>query len=63
MNAIPLDSEQAFKHAFDTRWALEETILSCKPLAISDLKAQLRILADRARDGADVEDHLRRLAD
>jgi hypothetical protein len=63
IDAIPTDltNEQEFKDAFDRKWAVEQTILSCKALTLADRNAQIKILAARAGDGADVADDLARL--
>jgi hypothetical protein len=63
IDAIPTDltNEQEFKDAFDRKWAVEQTILSCKALTLADRNAQIKILAARAGDGAEVADDLARL--
>ncbi len=59
IDAIPLG--QSIDEVFQRRWAVEESVLSCKATTIDELKAQLKILAARAADGADVADDLARL--
>jgi hypothetical protein len=56
-----LSHEQEFKGAFDRKWQIEETILSCRAVTIADRAMQIKILAGRARDGVDVADDLERL--
>jgi hypothetical protein len=53
---------ESINEAFDAKWTLERTILSCTALTLTDVKHQLRILARRAADGADVSADLARLA-
>jgi hypothetical protein len=65
LDAIPEDlaHEQEFKDAFDRKWAVEETVLSCKATTLDAIKDQIRILAARAHDLDDgVAEDLDRLA-
>ena len=50
LKALPDDlaSEAEFKETFDRRWALENLILERRVITLADLKAQLRVSADRA---------------
>jgi hypothetical protein len=50
LKALPNDlaSEAEFKETFDRRWALENLILERQVITLADLKAQLRVSADRA---------------
>jgi len=50
LQALPdnLASEAEFRQTFDRRWALENLILECKFISLAELKAQLRVSADRA---------------
>ena len=50
LKALPDDlaSEAEFKATFDRRWALENLILERKVITMAELKAQLRVSADRA---------------
>jgi hypothetical protein len=43
------------------KWAVEERILSYRATTLGALRKQLRVLADRARDGIDVARDLERL--
>ena len=60
IEAIPLG--QPIDEVFQRRWAIEETILSCRAVRLGDLKRQLAVLAQRAADGGDVAEDLARLA-
>jgi hypothetical protein len=65
LDAVPEDlaHEAEFNETFDKRWALEETILSCKATTLDAIKEQIRILAARAHDLDDgVAEDLERLA-
>jgi hypothetical protein len=65
IEAIPLDlsSEQEFKDAFDRKRAVERAVLECQALTLTELKQQIKILAQRARDVGDaVAEELERLA-
>jgi hypothetical protein len=53
----------SIEDSFGRKWVVEQAILSCTALTVDDLKAQIKILAGRARDGLDVADELARLAD
>jgi hypothetical protein len=57
-----IQPDQSIDETFRRRWQLEEVILGCHAMTIDEIKVQLRILADRARDGADVALDLERLA-
>jgi hypothetical protein len=50
LKALPNDlaSEAEFKETFDRRWALENLLLERQVITLADLKAQLRVSADRA---------------
>ena len=51
LQALPDDlitSEAEFRETFDRRWALENLILERKVITLAELKAQLRVSADRA---------------
>jgi hypothetical protein len=65
LDVIPEDiaHEAEFNETFAKRWAVEETILSCKATTIDAIKEQIRVLAARARDVDDaVAEDLERLA-
>jgi hypothetical protein len=46
IEAIPLG--QSIDEVFGARWAIEQTILSCKATTLDAIKQQIRILAGRA---------------
>ena len=50
LQALPDDlaSEAEFRETFDRRWALENLILERKVITMAELKAQLRVSAERA---------------
>jgi hypothetical protein len=64
IDAVPADvsTDKKFREIYERRWALERVVLSCTTLTLDELRSQLRILAARARDGADVADDLTRLS-
>jgi hypothetical protein len=65
LDAVPEDlaHEQEFKDAFDRKWTVEQAVLECQALTLSELKQQIKILAQRAYDvGDSVADNLARLA-
>jgi hypothetical protein len=65
LDAVPEDlaHEAEFQATFDRKWAVEETILSCKATTLAERDSQLLVLAARAHDlGDGVAEDLARLA-